>query len=93
MEVFGWPLSEVLLVLLSTFILILTVLNIVLKQKLDVSEDQRRRTKARDVLLSRVAEDKNWGEVTIMSSRADEPQVYQTWIGDGNLQDSARRMS
>lgn len=42
-------------------------------------------------LISRLADEDNWGEITVMSSRSDGAQVYKTWIGDGDPQDLAKR--
>lgn len=90
MEVYGVPLVNILVVVLSVFTVANLVANIVLARKL---KSAKRNCEWATGLISRLAEDDNWGEITVMSSRSEGAQVYKTWIGDEDPQDLARRAS
>ncbi len=88
MEIYGIPLVVVILLaaVFVAHIVAITLLHRGLRKA-------KRNCEASTLLIARLAEDENWGEITIMSSKDDEPRVYKTWVGDGDPQDLANRAS
>ena len=90
MEIMGIPFSDLLLGTLTVIVVAQVVWIFMLQRKL---HQNKQNCEWATGLTSRLAEDDNWGEITIMSSRNSEPTAYKTWIGEGNPQDLARRAS
>ncbi len=90
MEVMGIPFSDLLLGTLTVIVLGQVVWITMLLRGL---RKVKRNCEWATGLISRLADENNWGEIIIMSSRNTEPTAYKTWTGEGNPQDLAKRAS
>ena len=90
MEVFGFPISEVLLVTLGITVAAQVAWIAVLLYKL---RNAKKNCQATIGVMKKLADENNWGEITVMSSRSDGAQKYKTWIGDGDPQETAKKLS